>query len=96
LRDVLALQRGVELREVWELELGVRLGLAPWALEKRTTALPRDRSNDSPRVSETDIAARAFHYYCERGRQHGADLEDWLRAERELSMADKPAGLRAR
>ena len=49
--------------------------------------MPRDRANDSPRVSETDIAARAFSYYCERGFQHGADLEDWLRAERELSTA---------
>jgi hypothetical protein len=43
-------------------------------------------------VSETDIAARAFSYYCERGFQHGADLEDWLRAERELSTAPKATG----
>jgi hypothetical protein len=62
---------------------------------KVTAAVPRDRSNDSPRVSETDIAARAFNYYCERGFQHGADLEDWLRAERELSTAPK-ARARAR
>ena len=54
--------------------------------KKRTTTLPRDRSNDSPRVSESDIAARAFSYYCERGFQDGADLEDWLRAERELTV----------
>lgn len=60
--------------------------------KKRTTAVPRDRSNDSPRVSETDIAARAFGYYCERGFQHGADLEDWLRAERELSAPQKASG----
>ena len=60
--------------------------------KKRTAAVPRDRSNDSPRVSETDIAARAFSYYCERGFQHGADLEDWLRAERELSTAPKAGG----
>jgi hypothetical protein len=40
--------------------------------------------NDSPRVAESDIALKAFSYYCERGYQHGADLEDWLRAEREL------------
>ncbi len=63
--------------------------------KKRTTAVPRDRANDSPRVSETDIAARAFSYYCERGFQHGADLEDWLRAERELSTAQN-ASRRAR
>ena len=57
--------------------------------KKRTTAVPRDRSNDSHHVSEADIAARAFSYYCERGFQHGADLEDWLRAERELSKTPK-------
>jgi hypothetical protein len=43
-----------------------------------------DQVKDSPRVSETDIALRAFAYYCERGCQDGSDMEDWLRAEREL------------
>ena len=52
---------------------------------KSTTTLPPDRANDAPRVSETDIAVRAFGYYCERGFQHGSDIEDWLRAERELT-----------
>jgi hypothetical protein len=33
------------------------------------------------------IAARAFALYCERGGQHGRDVEDWLRAERELREA---------
>ena len=33
------------------------------------------------------IAARAFALYCERGGQHGQDVEDWLRAERELQEA---------
>jgi hypothetical protein len=31
-----------------------------------------------------DIARRAFELYCERGGQHGHDVEDWLQAEREL------------
>ncbi len=31
------------------------------------------------------IAARAYQIYQERGGEHGADLDDWLRAERELS-----------
>lgn len=31
-----------------------------------------------------DIAARAFALYRERGWQHGHDVEDWLKAEREL------------
>lgn len=33
------------------------------------------------------IAARAFALYCERGGHHGRDVEDWLRAERELKEA---------
>jgi hypothetical protein len=70
--------------------------------KKKTTApaLVRDSANDSPRVSTSDIALKAFAYYCERGCQHGADVEDWLRAERELlgstvASATKPARRRA-
>ena len=50
-----------------------------------------DAVNDSPRVSESDIALKAFAYYCERGYQDGSALEDWLRAERELRGTTKPA-----
>ena len=64
--------------------------------KKRTTApLTRNRVDHGPRVSETDIAARAFSYYCERGFQHGSDVEDWLRAERELMAPPTPAKRRA-
>ena len=58
---------------------------------RQSTAPPvgADTVNDAPRVSETDIALRAFAYYCERGCQHGADVDDWLRAERELLGAPK-------
>ena len=38
----------------------------------------------SPNPADADIARRAFELYCERGCQHGRDLEDWLQAEREL------------
>ena len=57
----------------------------------RTVASSSTRSNVSSGVAESDIAARAFTYYCERGFQHGSDLEDWLRAERELMAMQKPA-----
>ena len=40
--------------------------------------------NQPVQVSETDIARRAYEIYCERGRQHGRELDDWLQAEREL------------
>ena len=49
------------------------------AVESKTAAV-----NQSVRVSEIDIACRAFEIYCERGRQHGRELDDWLQAEREL------------
>jgi hypothetical protein len=48
-------------------------------------------------VSESEIARRAFELYCARGGQHGLDVDDWLRAERELlgtpAAAPRAAGL---
>jgi Protein of unknown function (DUF2934) len=38
-------------------------------------------------VSEDDIARRAFELYCDRGREDGHDVDDWLNAERELRNA---------
>jgi len=35
-------------------------------------------------VNESDIARRAFEPYCNRGRENGHDVDDWLNAEREL------------
>ncbi len=34
--------------------------------------------------SRAEIAARAYQIYCERGQQHGHDVDDWLQAEYEL------------
>jgi hypothetical protein len=34
-----------------------------------------------------EIARLAYSYWEARGRQHGLELEDWLRAERELSKS---------
>jgi hypothetical protein len=35
-------------------------------------------------LSESEIAKRAYEIFERRGRGHGADMEDWLNAEREL------------
>jgi hypothetical protein len=35
-------------------------------------------------LTDRDIARRAFELFCERGSQHGHDIDDWLQAEREL------------
>jgi hypothetical protein len=45
------------------------------------------RAGQPVHVTESDIARRAFEIYCERGCQHGHDLNDWLQAERELRGA---------
>jgi hypothetical protein len=34
-----------------------------------------------------DVARRAYELYEARGAESGADLDDWLRAERELREA---------
>jgi hypothetical protein len=36
----------------------------------------------APRVEE--VRRRAFELFMERGGRHGHDVEDWLRAEKEL------------
>ena len=38
-------------------------------------------------LTEGDIAQRAFELYCDRGREDGHDVDDWLNAERELRDA---------
>ena len=40
---------------------------------------PDEHFNDADAV-----AKRAYELYLERGGQHGADLDDWLEAERQL------------
>ena len=37
------------------------------------------------------IAARAYEIYLARGGTDGADMEDWLAAEREFGVTDRPA-----
>ncbi|PYU23030.1 MAG: hypothetical protein DMG30_12835 [Acidobacteria bacterium] len=40
-------------------------------------------------VLKDDIARRAYEIYVQRGEENGKDVEDWLRAEKEIS--GKPA-----
>jgi hypothetical protein len=59
---------------------------------KKILSMPKpaattDAQSQSSRPTRAAIAARAFALYCERGGQHGRDVEDWLRAERELQQA---------
>jgi hypothetical protein len=38
-------------------------------------------------MTDDAIARRAYGLYEERAREHGHDVDDWLRAERELREA---------
>lgn len=42
------------------------------------------RSNADGGVQHDRIAQRAYELWEQRGRQNGHEMEDWLRAEREL------------
>jgi Protein of unknown function (DUF2934) len=44
--------------------------------------ISEERGNNGPTPAE--IRERAFEIHIERGGIHGCDLDDWLRAEREL------------
>ncbi len=57
-------------------------------LQKRRTEWQR-QWDAGPVVGATDsdIAGRAYDLYLQRGGEHGRDLDDWLRAERELRGA---------
>jgi hypothetical protein len=40
---------------------------------------------------EQEIRSRAYALYEERGREDGRDLDDWLRAEMEITAAVRKA-----
>jgi hypothetical protein len=42
------------------------------------------KSNTHSNDLQRTIRARAYELFQQRGRQHGHDIEDWLRAEAEL------------
>ena len=61
----------------------------------------RGNGGDSEPFNDRDaVARRAYEIYESRGAQHGADLDDWLEAERQLrpgpSDVTGPAPARAR
>jgi hypothetical protein len=41
-------------------------------------------NNENEALPHEEIACRAYEIYQERGSEPGRDLDDWLRAEREL------------
>ena len=59
--------------------------------------MPKDPTEKEPANIVTDqnpeesIRRRAYALYEERGREDGHDLDDWLRAEAEVTTALKAA-----
>jgi Protein of unknown function (DUF2934) len=54
-----------------------------------TTAKPRRppiRRPNGEAVADDLIAKRAYEIYEARGGQHGADFDDWLEAERQITI----------
>ena len=58
----------------------------PRPARRRRTETPIDPAPSTPPVivSSEEIARRAYELFLERGGSHGADQDDWYRAEREL------------
>jgi hypothetical protein len=59
--------------------------------EPESTALVgEEQSVPSQPPDPENIARRAYERFQMRGGEHGRDEEDWLEAERELTVADAP------
>ena len=48
-------------------------------------------AGDSAEEQQTRIRQRAFEMYVARGQEDGHDLEDWVKAEAEISAGKTPA-----
>ena len=49
------------------------------------TKKPPSKAVNEPKQLEDQIRQRAYELYQARGRDDGHDLEDWLRAEEEIT-----------
>ena len=48
---------------------------------------PANLQSDSKQIFDAEIRRLAYQLYEERGREDGHDVDDWLRAETELTEA---------
>jgi hypothetical protein len=61
------------------------------ALMKTTTLTPEGKTRSAEEEDRERIERLAYHLYEQRGKIDGSDLDDWLRAESELTVK-KPIG----
>jgi hypothetical protein len=65
----------------------------------KTTAAPAPKAKKvaaKSKLTQNDIATRAYQIYLERGATPGDPMQDWLRAERELSAPSKKPGAKSK
>ena len=62
--------------------------LQPSASADKMLPSEKNTETQTPLITEDAIAQRAYALYYARGCEHGHDVEDWLRAERELQEAN--------
>jgi hypothetical protein len=66
--------------------------MAGWAEDFSPKSAPQI-AEDNP--THEEIGLRAHQIYMERGGAHGQDVEDWLKAERQLLDERAKTGLKA-
>jgi hypothetical protein len=54
-------------------------------MKKKSKVESEESVESVNRVSDEDIAERAYFLYEQRGKVPGYELQDWLQAERELT-----------
>ena len=55
-------------------------------MSEHEVTVKTDRAEEKPTTDlQLKIAARAYEIFQQRGCHHGLDVEDWLKAEREMS-----------
>ena len=60
------------------------------AKSKRTPPVKKPNARIARRrPTEEEIRMRAYELYLQRGSVHGYDIDDWTRAERELTDIDQ-------
>jgi hypothetical protein len=57
---------------------------------KRVSTMRRppraSQTNDSSSVRQEQVPGRVYEIYEQRGKENGHDLDDWLRAESEITQ----------
>ena len=52
--------------------------------------------NTQSRITQEQIAKRAYEKWVKRGRPHGSDMQDWMEAEAELRAEVRPGSTSSR